>query len=72
MVNPVQAYTPLVDGGDRYVIIEPALHKGNDGKLHPTGLFKIYKDASGDKTHLLTQPAESNRKNHALSSSAYF
>jgi hypothetical protein len=60
MTNPVQTHIPLADGGDRYVIIVPALHKGNDGKLHSTGLFKIYKDAFGDETHLFTEPGESN------------
>ncbi|QEM09951.1 hypothetical protein [Mucilaginibacter rubeus] len=59
MINPVQTHIPLADGTDRYVIIEPALHKDAQGKLHPTGLFKIYKDAFGDETHLFTEPAES-------------
>ncbi|MEO3405018.1 hypothetical protein AAFN85_14015 [Mucilaginibacter sp. CAU 1740] len=59
MINPVQSHIPLPDGTDRYVIIEPALHKDAAGKLHPTGLFKIYKDAFGDETHLFTEPAES-------------
>ena len=62
MINPIQTHIPLADGGDRYVIIEPALHKGNDGKLYPTGLFKIYKDAFGDETHLFTESAERNGK----------
>jgi hypothetical protein len=62
MTNPVQTHIPLADGGYRYVIIEPALHKGNDGNLHPTGLFKIYKDAFGDETHLFTETGESNGK----------
>lgn len=59
MINPVQTLIPLADGTDRYVIIDPALHKDVNGKLHPTGLFKIYKDAFGDETHLITEPGES-------------
>jgi hypothetical protein len=58
MTNPVQTHIPLDDGSDRYVVIVPALHKDAKGTLHPTGLFKIYKDAFGDETHLFTEPAE--------------
>ena len=62
MINPVQTSIPQQDGGERYVIIEPALHKDAQGQLRPTGLFKIYKDAFGDETHLFTEPAESEQQ----------
>jgi len=66
MINPVQTHIPLADGTDRYVIIEPALHKDARGKLHPTGLFKIYKDAFADETHLFTEPAETEAQSDNL------
>ncbi|SEN95989.1 hypothetical protein SAMN05192574_104760 [Mucilaginibacter gossypiicola] len=66
MINPVQTHIPIADGTDRYVIIEPALHKDAEGKLHPTGLFKIYKDALGDETHLFAEPAENQAQSDDL------
>jgi hypothetical protein len=59
MMNPVQTRIPQADGSDRYVIIEPVLEKDGEGGLRSTGVFKIYKDAFGDETHLFTEPAES-------------
>jgi hypothetical protein len=62
MINPVQTSILQHDGSERYVIIEPALHKNPAGHLLPTGLFKIYKDAFGDETHLFTEPLESETR----------
>ena len=60
MINPVQTSIPQADGSDRYVIIEPMLEKDGEQGLRSTGVFKIYKDACGDETHLFTEPAESD------------
>ncbi|MDB5146772.1 MAG: hypothetical protein JWQ57_792 [Mucilaginibacter sp.] len=62
MINPVQTSILQHDGSERYVIIEPTLHKNPAGHLLPTGLFKIYKDAFGDETHLFTEPLESEAR----------
>lgn len=59
MINPVQTSIPQADGSDRYVIIEPILEKESKG-LRSTGVFKVYKDAFGDETHLFTEPMESD------------
>lgn len=58
MINPVQTKIPLEDGSDRFVIIEPILEKDGEQGLRSTGVFKIFKDAFGDETHLFTEPAE--------------
>lgn len=60
MMNPIQTSIPQPDGSDRYVIIEPILEKEGERGLRSTGVFKIYKDAFGDETHLFTEPAESD------------
>ncbi|NOW96102.1 hypothetical protein [Mucilaginibacter sp. SG564] len=60
MFNPVQTTIPQPDGSDRYVIIEPILEKEGEQGLRSTGVFKIYKDAFGDETHLFTDPMESD------------
>lgn len=60
MINPVQTSIPQPDGSDRYVIIEPILEKEGEHGLRTTGVFKIYKDAFGDETHLFTEPMESD------------
>lgn len=60
MINPVQTSIPQPDGSDRYVIIEPILEKEGEHGLRSTGVFKIYKDAFGDETHLFTEPMESD------------
>jgi hypothetical protein len=60
MINPVQTSIPQADGSDRYVIIEPILEKTGAQGLSSTGIFKIYKDAFGDQTHLFTEPMESD------------
>jgi hypothetical protein len=58
MTNPVQTSLLQADGSKRYVIIEPVLKKDAPAHLHETGIFKIYKDAFGDESHLFTEPAE--------------
>lgn len=58
MINPVQTSIPQTDGSDRYVIIEPVLEKDGEQCLRSTGVFKVYKDAVGEETHLFTEPAE--------------
>ncbi|WP_154402521.1 hypothetical protein [Mucilaginibacter endophyticus] len=60
MMNPVQTSIPQPDGSDRYVLIEPILEKDGEHGLRSTGVFKIYKDAFGDETHLFTEPTESD------------
>lgn len=60
MINPVQTSVPQADGSDRHVIIEPILEKEGEHGLRSTGVFKIYKDAFGDETHLFTEPKESD------------
>lgn len=59
MMNPVQTSIPQEDGSDRQVIIEPILEKHDHG-CRSTGVYKIYKDAFGDETHLFTEPLESD------------
>ena len=56
MINPVQTSIPQPDGNDRYIIIEPVLESDGDQGMKSTGVFKIYKDAVGDDTHLFTEP----------------
>src|ERR1700742_2832237 len=58
MRNPIQTSIPQEDGSERPVIIEPILERVGGQGLQPTGVFKIYKDAFGDQTHLFTEPAE--------------
>lgn len=67
MINPVQINVPQEDGSDRYVIVEPVLKKeaGTHG-IRETGVYKIYKDAFGDATHLFTEPAEFRETNGVL------
>jgi hypothetical protein len=60
MISPVQTTIPQPDGSNRYVIIEPMLEKDNALGLRSTGIFRIYKDAFGDETHLFTKPAEND------------
>jgi hypothetical protein len=58
MRNPIQTSIPQEDGSERPVIIEPVLERVSGQGLQPTGVFKIYKDAFGDQTHLFTETAE--------------
>jgi len=66
MINPVQTKIPQADDSDRQVIIEPILEKAGEQRLRSTGVYKIYKDAFGDKTHLFTEPAELGEVNDGL------
>lgn len=66
MMNSVQTTIPQADGTDRYVIVEPLLEKQGEQGLRSTGIFKIYKDAFGDETHLFTEPAELDEDNDDL------
>lgn len=58
-MNPIQTSIPQEDGSERQVIIEPILEKHDDG-YRSTGVYKIYKDAFGDETHLFTEPLEND------------
>jgi hypothetical protein len=57
MMNRVQTTITQADGSDRQVIIEPVSVRDDEGRLRSSGVFKIYKDAFGDQTHLFTEPA---------------
>jgi len=63
MINPVQISIPQADGSDSYVIIEPVIEKDDGAGFRSTGVYKIYKDAFGDETHLFTEPAELGKVN---------
>ena len=58
MISPVQTTIPQPDGSDRYVIIEPVLEKDSEGHFGSTGVYKVFKDAFGEETHLFTEPLE--------------
>lgn len=60
MINPVQTTITQADGSDLQVIIDSMLKKDSEGRFGSTGIFKIYKDAFGDETHLFTESAESD------------
>jgi hypothetical protein len=62
MMNPVQTSLAHADGTKRNLIIEPILEKAGERDLRPTGVFKIFKDAFGDQTHLFTEPAETDKQ----------
>ncbi|MEO3407560.1 hypothetical protein AAFN85_26820 [Mucilaginibacter sp. CAU 1740] len=59
MINPVQTSIPQEGGSDRQVTIEPILEKNYHG-YRSTGVYKIFKDAFGDETHLFIEPLESD------------
>ncbi|SDE63731.1 hypothetical protein SAMN05216464_10852 [Mucilaginibacter pineti] len=59
MISPLQTTIPQPDGSDRHVIIEPVLEKDSEGRFGSTGVYKVFKDAFGDETHLFTEPLES-------------
>lgn len=57
MLTPAQI--SIVQPGDslRHIIVEPVLEQ--DGhELADTGVYKIYKDAFGDESMLITEPRE--------------
>src|ERR1700744_618829 len=66
MFDPVQTTIPQPDGSDRAVIIEPLIEKDAGGHYTETGVYKIYKDAFGDETHLFTEPAAFDEDDDAL------
>lgn len=65
MINPLQLSLTTGDGGKRNIIIEPVLEKDKKG-LHPTGTYKIFKDAFVDESALFTEPLETTAPNNDL------
>jgi len=65
MTNPLQLTLTTGDGSKRNIIIEPILAKDNKG-FHPTGIYKIFKDAFGDESNLFTEPLETATTNNNL------
>jgi len=57
MLTPVQISIVQPDESLRKIIIEPVLEL-DDNELADTGVYKIYKDAFGDETTLITEPRE--------------
>jgi hypothetical protein len=57
MKTPAQISIVQPDDTLRKIIVEPILEKNGDG-LTDTGVYKIYKDAFGDETVLITEPRE--------------
>lgn len=64
MMNAVQTSIPQADGSGRQVIIEPIIKKDGERGWRSTGVFKIYKDAFGNETHLFAEPAEFGEVNN--------
>ncbi len=62
MTNPLQL-SLTNEEGKRKIIIAPVLEKV-DKKLHPTGVYKIFKDAVGDESQLFTEPLETLAPNN--------
>ena len=65
MINPLQMTLINNEGEKRYIIIEPVLEKGDKG-LRNTGVYKIYKDAFGEESKLITEPLETLAPNNRL------
>lgn len=65
MTNPLQLSLTTSDGTKRNIIIEPILEKDKKG-FHPTGIYRIFKDAFGDESHLFTEPLETAAPNNDL------
>ncbi len=57
MLTPAQISIVQPDESLRKIIIEPILEREGSG-LVDTGVYKIYKDAFGDETTLITEPRE--------------
>lgn len=57
MLTPAQISVIRPDDSLRKIIVEPVLERDND-ELVNTGVYKIYKDAFGDETTLITEPRE--------------
>src|ERR1700749_2113564 len=58
MLTPAQISIVQPDESLRKIIVEPVLER-HDHELVDTGVYKIYKDAFGDETTLITEPRES-------------
>lgn len=65
MTNPLQLSLTASDGSKRNIIIEPILEKDSKG-LHPTGTYRLFKDAFGDESHLFTEPLEAGAPANSL------
>ena len=57
MLTPAQISIVQHDDSLRKIIVEPILEKNGD-ELVDTRAYKIYKDAFGDETVLITEPRE--------------
>jgi hypothetical protein len=57
MINPAQISIVQPDESLRNVIVEPILER-DDHHLVDSGVYKIYKDAFGDQSMLITEPRE--------------
>ena len=57
MLTPAQISIVQHDDSLRKIIVEPILEKNGD-ELVDTRVYKIYKDAFGDETVLITEPRE--------------
>jgi hypothetical protein len=57
MLTPAQISIVQPDDALRKIIVEPILEK-NGNELIDTRVYKIYKDAFGDETVLITEPRE--------------
>lgn len=62
MLTPAQISIIQPDESLRKVIIEPVLEE-HDHKLVDTRVYKLYKDAFGDETTLITEPRETGVNN---------
>ena len=62
MLTPAQISLVQPDESLRKVIVEPVLDQ-EDHELVDTGVYKIYKDAFGDETTLITEPRETGINN---------
>jgi hypothetical protein len=57
MLTPAQISVVQPDESLRKIIVEPILERDGD-ELVDTRVYKIYKDAFGDETTLITEPRE--------------
>jgi hypothetical protein len=62
MLTPAQISIVQHDDSLRKIILEPILEREGAG-LVDTGTYKIYKDAFGDETVLITEPREKGENN---------
>lgn len=57
MLTPAQISVIQPDDSLRKIIVEPVLERDGNGLVN-TGVYKLYKDAFGDETTLITEPRE--------------